>query len=464
VILSGPLSLRTRPAPARHPGRTRQVEGAMTDTTMGSGRRRRSATTRREFLKRAGAAALGGLGGWPVPPAHGVEREVRIGFVSPRTGPLAGFGEADEFVISGLEKVFKQGVAIGGKRHPIKLLVKDSQSSPNLAAEVASELILSGAVDLMLVGSTPETTNPVGDQCELNEVPCISSIAPWQPWFFGRNGDPKTGFKWTYHFFWGLEDIIDVFTDLWQALPTSKKVGALWPNDGDGRAWGDPERGFAPALRKLGFEMVDPGFFKPLLDDFSAQITAFKNAKVEIVTGVLIPPDFTTFWTQARQQGFRPKAATVGKALLFPRSVEALGPTGDGLTTEVWWSPNHPFKSSLTGVSSRDLAAAYTTATKKQWTQPMGFVHALFEVGLDALARSGKAGDRAALREAIKATNRETIVGPINWSKGPIGNVAKTPLVGGQWGKGKQFPYDLVIVSNKRAPAIPAHGTLRAMA
>src|SRR5207247_4316986 len=86
----------------------------------------------------------------------------------------------------------------------------------------------------------------------------------------------------------------------------------------------------------------DLGFFKPLLDDFSAQITAFKNAKVEIVTGVLIPPDFTTFWTQARQQGFRPKAVTVGKALLFPRSVEALGPTGDGLTTEVWWSPNHP--------------------------------------------------------------------------------------------------------------------------
>src|SRR5205807_8645925 len=243
-----------------------------------------------------------------------------------------------------------------------KLLVKDSQSNPNRAAEVASDLILNGKSDLMLVASTPETTNPVADQCELNEMPCVSSIAPWQPWFFGRGGDPAKGFKWTYHFFWGLEDIIGVFTDLWQAVPTNKKVGALWPNDGDGRAWGDPERGFAPALKKLGFEMVDPSFFKPLLDDFSAQITAFKHAKVEIVTGVLIPPDFTTFWTQARQQGFRPKAVTVGKALLFPRSVEALGAIGEGLTTEVWWSPNHPFKSSLTGASSRDLAAAYTNA------------------------------------------------------------------------------------------------------
>jgi branched-chain amino acid transport system substrate-binding protein len=437
----------------------------MTHTRTGSAGARRRTLSRRGLLRAsAGAAVAGGVAAWPIGRSLGADREIKLGFVSPRTGPLAGFGEADEFVIGGLDKVFKQGVAIGSKRHPIRLLVKDSQSSPNRAAEVASELILKDKVDLVLVGSTPETTNPVGDQCELNEVPCISSIAPWQPWFFGRNGDPKTGFKWTYHFFWGLEDIIDVFTDMWQALPTNKKVGALWPNDGDGRAWGDHERGFLPALRKLGFEMVDPGFFKPLLDDFSTQITAFKNAGADIVTGVVIPPDFTTFWTQARQQGFRPKAVTVGKALLFPRSVEALGPIGEGLTTEVWWSPSHPFKSSLTGVSSRDFAAAYTAQTKKQWTQPMGFVHALFEVGLDALSRSATAGDRASLRDAIKSTNKNTIVGAVAWGKGPVPNVAKTPLVGGQWTKGQQFPYDLVIVNNKRAPSIPTGGTLKVMA
>jgi len=424
----------------------------------------RGAVTRRRFLRGVAATgAVASVAGLPARPATGAEREIKIGYVSPRTGPLAGFAEADTFIIAGLERRLREGVAIGDKRHPIKLIIKDSQSNPNRAAEVASDLILAGKIDLMLVASTPETTNPVGDQCELNEVPCLSSIAPWQPWFFGRGGDPKKGFKWTYHFFWGLEDIIDVFTDMWQTAPTNKKIGALWPNDGDGRAWGDAERGFAPALKKLGFEMVDPGFFKPLLDDFSPQISAFKNAGVEIVTGVLIPPDFTNFWTQARQQGLKPKAVTVGKALLFPRSVEALGAIGDGLSSEVWWSPAHPFKSSLTGTSARGLAAAYTRATKKEWTQPMGFIHALFELAFDALSRSGKAGDRDALREAIKATDQSTIVGPISWAKGPVGNVAKTPLVGGQWRKGKQFPYELVIVSNKRAPSIPTAGALRAM-
>ena len=143
--------------------------------------------------------------------------------------------------MDGVREAIKAGITIGGKNYPVEILVKDSQSNPNRAAEVAADLILKEKIDLMLVASTPETTNPVSDQCELNEVPCVSTIAPWQPWFFGRGGDPAKGFNWTYHFFWGLEDVIAVFTNLWKSVPTDKVVGGLFPNDGDGNAWGDPE-------------------------------------------------------------------------------------------------------------------------------------------------------------------------------------------------------------------------------
>ena len=73
----------------------------------------------------------------------------------------------------------------------------------------------------------------------------------------------------------------------------------------------------------------------------------------------MIPPDFTTFWNQAKQQGFKPKVASIGKAILFPQSVEALGNAGHNLSSEVWWSPSHPFKSSLTGESSAELADGF---------------------------------------------------------------------------------------------------------
>ena len=158
--------------------------------------------------------------------------------LAPRRGHLAPFGEADSFVIDAIAEFVAGGVTIGGKKHPVEIIVKDSQSNVNRAAEVASDLILNDEIDLMLVASTPETTTPVSDQCEINGVPCISTVAPWQPWFFSRGGEMGKGFDYTFHFFWGLEDIISTFNAMWSKLDTNKMVGGLFPNDGDGLAWG----------------------------------------------------------------------------------------------------------------------------------------------------------------------------------------------------------------------------------
>lgn len=388
---------------------------------------------------------------------------VKIGYVSPQTGPLAPFGEADKWVIEQMKVAFKDGIVIGGKKHAVQILLKDSQSNPNRAGEVANDLILKDKVALLLTAGTPETANPVSDAAELNEVPCISSMVPWQPWFFGRQGDAKKGFNWTYHIFWGLEDVIGTYTSGWKSMATNSKVGGLFPNDGDGNAWGDKELGFPKPLSQMGFSLTDPGRFQNGTQDFSAQIAAFKRDNVEIVTGVVIPPDAKTFLTQARQQGFKPKVITLGKALLFPGTIEALGDLGDGLTTEVWWSPSHPFVSSLTRQNAKNLADAYEASTSKQWTQPIGFAHALFEVASDALKRS-KSLKATDLRDAVASTKLKTVVGDVAWNgQGPFKNVSKTPLVLGQWSKGKKFKYELTIVNSESAKAIPVGGQLKAM-
>ena len=425
----------------------------------------RSMSTQRRALIQAGGALAGAAAlGFPnLVLAQG--KTIKIGFVSPQTGPLAPFGEADKYTIEQMNKLFAGGIDIGGKKVGVQILQKDSQSNPNRAGEVANDLILKDKVDLMLVSSTPETANPVSDACELNEIPCISTVVPWQPWFFGRKGDPAKGFAWTYHMFWGLEDVIGNFLAGWNSVPTNKKVGGLFPNDGDGNAWGDKELGFPKPLAKDGYSLTDPGRFQNMNNDFSAQIAAFKKDNCEIVTGVVIPPDAKTFLTQAKQQGYKPKVITLGKALLFPAAIEALGDLGDGLSTEVWWSPSHPFTSSLTKQSAKQLAEAYEAATKKQWTQPIGFAHALFEVAVDALKRTKSLGDAGALRDAIAATNLNTVVGGVKWGgQGPFKNVSKTPLVLGQWVKGKKTKYELVIVNNQAAPNIPVGGKLKPMA
>ncbi|MEO0380783.1 MAG: ABC transporter substrate-binding protein [Pseudomonadota bacterium] len=418
--------------------------------------------TRRKLLKSTAATGLTFAAGGLAAPALAQGAKIRLGYVSPQSGPLAAFSEADQFIIDGF-----LGSEAGAN---FEVIVKDSQSNPNRAAEVAKDLIIDDEIDMMLVASTPETTNPVATTCEAEEIPVISTVAPWQPYFIGQQGNPGDPGSWqpfdfSFHFFWGLEDVISVFTAMWNQLETNKSVGAIFPNDGDGNAWGDPNVGFPPVLDAQGFTLTDTGRYQNLTDDFSAQINAFKAANCEIITGVPIPPDFTTFWTQAKQQGLNPKAASIGKAILFPQAVEALGDQGHNLSSEVWWSPTHPFSSSLTGQSAGDLAAGYEAATGKQWTQPIGFVHALFEMAANVMGRVEDSRDPDEVASAIAATELDSMVGRIAFDGAglppfAVQNVAKTPLVGGQWRLKDGGGYDLVIVDNSDHPDIPTGGTM----
>lgn len=417
------------------------------------------ARNRRLVLQGTAAASIAALG---LPRlAFGQEKPIKLGFVSPLTGPYALFGETDQYMVEKVRKLLASGITTGGKNYPVEILVRDSQSNPNKAAELAGNLILKDKVQLMLPSCTSETINPVADQCELNGVPCLSTVQPWQSYFFSRGGKPDKPFEWTYHFFWGLEDIIASFLGMWGSVSTNKKIGFLFERSTDGEAWASKEFGFPPAVTKAGYSFVTPPFFQPLTADFSPQIAEFKKADVDIIAGITLPQDLKTFMAQCRQQGFKPKIVTVGKALLFPSAVEAMGDLGQGMSSEVWWTPTFPFKSSLTNETSTKIATDYEAASKKQWTQPLGYSHALWEVAIDVLKRSGKPHDPKAVRDAIRATDLTTVVGPVNWKGGPVANIGKTPVLGGQWVKGQKFKYELAIVDNTTAKVVPASAKLQ---
>jgi len=242
------------------------MESTVNDLTTNGGIDRRK-------LLGSGAAAIVAPAVLSVIPANAQSRGIKIGYVSPRTGPLAAFGEADNFVLDQVRKIVGPGIVNNGRIYPLEIVVKDSQSNASRGSEVTSELILRDKVDLVVASGAPDTTNPVADQSEVNETPCITSVCPWQPYFFGRNGNPSKPFKWTYHFFWGLEDVIASYLSMWNGAQTNKVIGGLFPNDADGNAWGDAKLGFPPALAKAGYKLVDPGRYQLMNSDFSSQIS-----------------------------------------------------------------------------------------------------------------------------------------------------------------------------------------------
>ena len=423
--------------------------------------RKCESVSRRKFVKTsAGVVAAGTLLGKR---AFAAPRPLKIGYVSPETGGLAPFGEADAFVIDQIRKKIGGSIQSGGTTRPLEIVVRDSQSNPNRCAEVAAQLIKTEKVDLIVSAGTADTTNPVADQCEINQMPCVSTDAPWQAYYFGRGATPDKGFNWTYHFFWGVEVFLPCMADLLTGLPTNSVVGLLLGDDIEGNMFSDKVHGCPPVFEARGLKVFDPGRFQLNTTDFSAVISAFKKANAETMFVNLPIPVFSNFWGQAAQQGYKPKIAVVTKALLMPSAVNSLGPRGKDLSIEIWWTNHHPFKSSLTGESSMQLCDSYEAATQKQWTQALGFRHALFEVAIDSLKRAQNPESASSVIDAIRNTKINTIVGPIQWlgtppnqfTTIPVKNVCTTPMVGGQWVPGKKWPYEIVVTDNRRYPAIP---------
>lgn len=165
-------------------------------------------------------------------------KTIKIGFISPVSGPLAAFGQGDAFVLKQVRTVLSKGYKIGGTDYTVEILDRDTQSDPSRSAQLAKELITSAGVDLILASSTPETINPVADACEASGVPCISTVMPWQAWYFGRGAKPgqPSPFKWSYHFGFGVDEFAKCYISQWNLIPTNKKVGVLYPNDADGNA------------------------------------------------------------------------------------------------------------------------------------------------------------------------------------------------------------------------------------
>ncbi len=435
------------------------------------------ALSRRELLKRAGIGA-GGLAvssalptaAWARPKGttRAAANTIKLGFISPVTGPAAGFGEGDKYIIGLAKKAFAKGLTIGGTHYDVEIDSKDSQSTPSRCAQVANDLIHGTGVDLLLATSTPESVNPASDAAEAAQVPCISTIVPWQAWYFGRGAKPgkPSPFHYTYHFCFGGEDFGIAYEHLWPQVKTNKRVGVMWPNDADGNAF---RENLGPALKKAGYTIVDPGGYQDGTTDYTKLISVYKKHKCEIFQCAPIPPDFTTLWRQAAQQGYTPmvKIAQLAKTGLFPSQVSILGKLGPLLASGAYWTPTFPYRSPLTGLTSKQIGNGYTKATGRQWNQQLGASLALFDVAAAALRASGDPKDKTKVANAMKHLRVTTSLGHLHWgaggAKNPVPNVVRTPIIGGQWKRTKKgkFPLDFILCEHSDDPHVPVAAKLQ---
>ena len=384
---------------------------------------------------------------------------LRIGYVSPQTGSLASFASADNFVVTRMNDLLKSGITAGGGKKQIEIVVMDTQSDPNRATQVTQQLITEKHVDIVVASGTPDTSNPVADACEAAGIPNVTTIVPWEAWFNGRNGQDGVGFKYSTMYFFGMKEFGECFFPMWDRIGVdNKNVACLWPDDTDANAF---REGFAPLFGPAGYKAVDGGKYNDGATDYTSQIRKFKDSGAELFTCTPIPPDFQTYWKQAAQQGFKPKLATVAKVMLFPAEAEALGKLSNNIATDFWWSPFHPYNSTLETVSAKQLADDFASSTGKQWNQALGSVYSLFEIAVQAFKGASDPKDRDDVADQLKNMKINCMSGDLDFTAGPQPGIAIQHPVGGQWRPGTTFPWDVTIVDNSANSAVPVGGDLQ---
>jgi branched-chain amino acid transport system substrate-binding protein len=421
---------------------------------------------RRSLLKGMGAGAVvAGAGGALSACSSGIKgasgssstKGITIGWIHPLTGPLAGFGAADNWVISKIKQTtpYKNGFKIGGKTYPVTIKSYDSQSSVTRAGDLARTAIL-GGVDLLFASSTPETVNAVASQAETLGTPLICSNIPWEAWYINLGGNPAKPTlkpKYVVMYFLGAEHLAKAFIPMWDRihsqLHTNKVVAAAFPNDSDGNAF---RAVFPPIAKAAGYKMVLSPPYPDGTTNYTSMISQFKSAGADFFTNVPLPPDFATMWKQSIQQGFRPKLATVAKVLLFPPDAYALGSSVYNVATDTWWVPTLPWTSTFTGETCQQMANEFESSGHGQWNANISN-YSLFEVAHAALTSVSNPHDKAEVAAAIHKVNIHALAGPLDFaSGGPAPGVAITPPAGVQWQKGTKYPLEMQIVDNTLLP------------
>jgi branched-chain amino acid transport system substrate-binding protein len=438
---------------------------------------RRNAVSRRTLFRAAGAGAALTAGGTLIEACgsgikgsggSSASKPIKIGWIHPLTGPLAGFGAPDNWVISQIRQTgpYKNGFKVGGTTYQVTLKSYDSQSSVTQAGVLAKQAIQGDNVDLLFASSTPETVNAVASQAEALGTPLVCANIPWESWYLNLGGNPQHPTlkpKYVVMYFLGAEHLVECFIPMWNRihaqLKTNKVVAAAFPNDSDGNAF---RAVFPPIAKAAGYDFVLSTPYPDGLTNYSSMISEFKSAGADFFTNVPLPPDFATMWKQSVQQGFRPKLATVAKVLLFPPDAYAMGSLAYNIATDSWWVPSLPWHSSFTGQSCQELANAFTADTGGQWNSNISN-YTLFEIAYKAFTSVNNPHDKAEVADAIhKVVIPDAVAGPMDFtsSKNPASGVVITPPVGIQWQQGTKYPLEAKVVDNTLQPHAAITGDL----
>ena len=365
------------------------------------------------------AATTAPAGGAATTAAAATGGTIKIGYVTPQTGALAPFGEADAFVPTPARRS-RRASAIGGATYAIEILDRDSESNSNTAATVAQELIVQDGVQLMRRPDARHDGSRRAD-CTNNEIPVLSNNAVAAALSrhrraarSGHHAPRRIGVD--YHFFWGLEDVIQVA--MWKDVAPGGVVGAMWPDDPDGNAE-RPQRRLPTEARRSRLHARRPGPLPARHDRLHRPDLAVQGRRRRDRDGRDDPARLRCLLDAVPAAGFQPKAVTLGKSCCSPAPSPRTEPDRAVVGDLVVRPPPDDVEPDGADVGrSSPLPTRRPPAASghSRWV-----THRCSRSRIDALKRAGGVSDKQALLDAMGATaprrSPARSTSPIRWSR-----------------------------------------------
>lgn len=370
----------------------------------------------------AAAAAAGLLSTIALAPAWGAEGVLRIGAPLALTGGLADEGKKQDDVWKlWLQKVNAGGgIDVGGKKLKVELIEYDYQTDGKRAGQLAEKLVTDDGVDVLMAPFGSGHTKIVAAVAERYQVPmlaCVaSSVSVYDQGFkylFGTLA-PNTGMT---------ESMVGYFKE---KMPALKKVAVYGRDDVFPKAMASA---LAASAKSGGLEVVYDELYAVGTMDHSAAMSAIKAAAPDWVYMTGYTQDLILGRKQMADLGVKAPIVTMVTGPAYKEFSEGLGELADGVSSSTWWHhatayTGTPGPWGSTADFYKDFVAAYGTDPD--------YVHAscaaAADVLVDAVQRAGST-DKAAVRDALAATDLMTFYGPIDFGENGMNQGREMPII-----------------------------------
>ena len=349
-------------------------------------------------------------------------QSIKLGAVIPLTGRYGGGGAQ---VRAGYEIAVDHvnaagGVAVGGKKMPLELVLLDDESDATKTVSRFETLAAQGVV-VYLGGFGSDLHAAADSVAEKNKIPYLGVA-------FALNKVHQQGFRYLFSPFWKSPDIGRELPGLLASLPAAERVKtvAIFQEKTD---WGrEMAAAWNEAGRAAGYQVVVNGEYAPGAKDFSDLILKAKAANADAVFALPTPPDGVAIVKQMKELGYTPKLTFLIRAPDAPIWSKNLGKDGDYVMLAPGWH------NAVKAPGVKELNDAHVKKIGRPADPIAGPAYACIQIAAAAVGRAGSL-DREKVRDAIAATSMPTVVGSVKFRPDGTGVVQSVFL---QWLNGKQ--------------------------